>query len=149
MVGITIVLSDGKVAKAGSKVIKNVAGYDLAKLFAGSFGTLGLIGSVSVRLHPLPAQTATVTVRARGPGRAPAPGARALPAAAGGGLLRRAWEGDQGWLSLRFGGSSAVEQARRVSELIEAGYVTVETMATTKAAGKPRAPASAAPTARS
>ena len=47
-------LSDGTVAKSGGKVIKNVAGYDLAKLFAGSFGTLGLIASVSVRLHPLP-----------------------------------------------------------------------------------------------
>ena len=54
VVGITIVLSDGTVAKAGGKVIKNVAGYDLAKLFAGSMGTLGLIATVSVRLHPLP-----------------------------------------------------------------------------------------------
>ncbi len=42
------------IARSGSKVIKNVAGYDLAKLFAGAFGTLGLILSVSVRLHPLP-----------------------------------------------------------------------------------------------
>src|SRR3712207_7153724 len=41
-----------------SKVIKNVAGYDLAKLFAGSFGTLGLIASVAVRLHPRPQSTA-------------------------------------------------------------------------------------------
>ena len=41
-------------------MIKNVAGYDLAKLFAGSFGTLGLIASISVRLHPLPERTATV-----------------------------------------------------------------------------------------
>ena len=49
-------VSDGTIAKAGGKVIKNVAGYDLAKLFAGSFGTLGLIATVSVRLHPLPEQ---------------------------------------------------------------------------------------------
>ena len=49
-----VVLSDGTVAKAGGKVIKNVAGYDLAKLFAGSFGTLGLIATISVRLHPRP-----------------------------------------------------------------------------------------------
>ena len=59
VVGVTVVLSDGTIAKAGGKVIKNVAGYDLAKLFAGSFGTLGLIASISVRLHPNPAQTAT------------------------------------------------------------------------------------------
>src|SRR3712207_7306984 len=44
-----------------SKVIKNVAGYDLGKLFAGSFGTLGLIAAVAVRLHPRPQSTATAT----------------------------------------------------------------------------------------
>ena len=59
VVGITVVLSDGTIAKSGGKVIKNVAGYDLAKLFAGSFGTLGLIARVAVRLHPAPARTAT------------------------------------------------------------------------------------------
>jgi glycolate oxidase FAD binding subunit len=53
IIGITVALSDGTVARAGGKVIKNVAGYDLAKLFTGSFGTLGAILSVSVRLHPL------------------------------------------------------------------------------------------------
>ncbi|HYT80631.1 MAG TPA: FAD-binding oxidoreductase [Actinomycetota bacterium] len=54
LLGMTVALSDGTVAKSGGKVIKNVAGYDLAKLFAGSFGTLGLITQVAVRLHPLP-----------------------------------------------------------------------------------------------
>ena len=49
VVGMTVALSDGTVAKSGGKVIKNVAGYDLAKLFSGSFGTLGLIASVAVR----------------------------------------------------------------------------------------------------
>ena len=53
VVGATVALSDGTIAHAGGKVIKNVAGYDLAKLFSGSFGTLGLILSVNVRLHPL------------------------------------------------------------------------------------------------
>jgi glycolate oxidase FAD binding subunit len=59
LLGITVALSDGAVAKSGGKVIKNVAGYDLAKLFAGSFGTLGLIVKVAVRLHPLPARRVT------------------------------------------------------------------------------------------
>ncbi|HEY3208717.1 MAG TPA: FAD-binding oxidoreductase [Actinomycetota bacterium] len=56
LLGVTVALSDGVVAKSGGKVIKNVAGYDLAKLFTGSFGTLGLIMQVAVRLHPLPAR---------------------------------------------------------------------------------------------
>jgi glycolate oxidase FAD binding subunit len=63
VVGVTVVLSDGTIARSGGKVIKNVAGYDLAKLFAGAFGTLGLIAEVTVRLHPRPARTATVVAR--------------------------------------------------------------------------------------
>ena len=59
VVGATVALSDGTLAKSGGKVIKNVAGYDLAKLFTGSYGTLGLIVRVAVRLHPLPPRTAT------------------------------------------------------------------------------------------
>ena len=59
MLGVTVALSDGTIARAGGKVIKNVAGYDIGKLFTGSFGTLGVILSVCVRLHPLPVGTAT------------------------------------------------------------------------------------------
>ena len=54
VVGTTVALSDGTLARSGGKVIKNVAGYDLGKLFCGSLGTLGLIVRVAVRLHPLP-----------------------------------------------------------------------------------------------
>ena len=67
VVGITVALSDGTVAKAGGKVIKNVAGYDLAKLFTGSFGTLGAILDLSLRLHPLPPATATAVGRSGDP----------------------------------------------------------------------------------
>jgi glycolate oxidase FAD binding subunit len=67
VVGITVALSDGTLARAGGKVIKNVAGYDLGKLFAGSFGTLGLIVEVAVRLHPRPARTATAVGRSADP----------------------------------------------------------------------------------
>ena len=59
ILGVRVVLSDGTIARAGGRVIKNVAGYDLAKLFAGSFGTLGLIAEVVVRLYPMPPARAT------------------------------------------------------------------------------------------
>ena len=59
MVGTTVALSDGTLATSGGRVIKNVAGYDLGKLFCGSYGTLGLITRVAVRLHPLVPETAT------------------------------------------------------------------------------------------
>jgi glycolate oxidase FAD binding subunit len=54
LIGITIVRADGVVAKAGGKVVKNVAGYDLGKVLTGSWGTLGLVTEAIFRLHPLP-----------------------------------------------------------------------------------------------
>ena len=61
LIGITVVRADGVVARSGGKVVKNVAGYDLGKLFSGSQGTLGLITEATFRLHPLPASVAWVT----------------------------------------------------------------------------------------
>lgn len=52
VVGLHAALSDGRLVRAGSKVVKNVSGYDLNKLFVGSFGTLGLITQVTLRLRP-------------------------------------------------------------------------------------------------
>jgi len=66
LIGITVVRADGTVAKSGGKVVKNVAGYDLGKLFAGSRGTLGLIAEATFRLHPEPPATAYVTIRPDG-----------------------------------------------------------------------------------
>jgi glycolate oxidase FAD binding subunit len=54
LIGITIVLADATIAHSGGKVVKNVAGYDLGKLFTGSFGTLGVISQCTFRLHPKP-----------------------------------------------------------------------------------------------
>ncbi len=58
VVGLHALLSDGRHVKGGAKVVKNVAGYDLPKLFVGSFGTLGLMARVTVRLRPRDAATA-------------------------------------------------------------------------------------------
>ncbi len=55
VLGATLVTGDGRVLALGGKVVKNVAGFDLLKLVAGSWGTLGMITSVTMRLHPAPA----------------------------------------------------------------------------------------------
>src|SRR3954447_5219692 len=64
LIGITVVRPDGKVAKSGGKVVKNVAGYDLGKLFTGSYGTLGLITECALRLHPRPRSESYVVAKA-------------------------------------------------------------------------------------
>ena len=60
VIGMTLVRADGVVARGGGKVVKNVAGFDLPRLFCGSLGTLGLVAEVVFRLHPLPEASATV-----------------------------------------------------------------------------------------
>jgi glycolate oxidase FAD binding subunit len=60
LIGITVVRPDGRITKSGGKVVKNVAGYDLGKLYTGSQGTLGLITECVFRLHPVPLFTAFV-----------------------------------------------------------------------------------------
>jgi glycolate oxidase FAD binding subunit len=64
VIGMTLVLADGTIARSGGKVVKNVAGYDLCKLVTGSFGTLAVITEATFRLHPLPQHTQTFTVSA-------------------------------------------------------------------------------------
>ncbi|XZO00025.1 MAG: FAD-binding oxidoreductase [Microcoleus sp.] len=60
LLGMTFVRSDGKIATAGGRVVKNVAGYDLMKLFTGAYGTLGIISQVTFRVYPLPVASETV-----------------------------------------------------------------------------------------
>jgi glycolate oxidase FAD binding subunit len=61
VLGITVALPDGALAKSGGKVVKNVAGYDLAKLYTGALGTLGVIVQAIFRLHPLPRESRSLS----------------------------------------------------------------------------------------
>lgn len=60
--GLSFVRSDGQIAKAGGRVVKNVAGYDLMKLFSGAYGTLGIVTEITLRVYPLLEKTDTVLV---------------------------------------------------------------------------------------
>jgi len=70
LIGITVVRADGVVAKAGGRVVKNVAGYDLGKLMIGSAGTLAVISEATFRLHPVPVTHRWVTAPVADPARA-------------------------------------------------------------------------------
>jgi glycolate oxidase FAD binding subunit len=122
VVGMRVALADGTVAKSGGKVIKNVAGYDLAKLFTGSYGSLGAILEVSVRLHPLPPATATAVGHTRSP-HLLGGGAAALSHGRLEQLgLDARWAAGAGMVLARFGGVAARPQAESAVGLLrEAG----------------------------
>ena len=111
VVGTTVALSDGTLARSGGKVIKNVAGYDLGKLFTGSSGTLGLIVRIAVRLHPLPPGTASAAGASDDPvllgEAARVLAARPLEAD----CLDVDWRDGAGRLLVRFGGAAAGDRA--------------------------------------
>jgi glycolate dehydrogenase FAD-binding subunit len=126
ILGIQVASADGSLARAGSRVIKNVAGYDLAKLMCGSLGTLGVICEAIVRLHPKPAQTVTVLARGSDSG--------ALARAAGT-LARRPlelealdvrWEGEAGAVLAQAGGHAAAPAAEAVADLVRSEGLETE-----------------------
>src|SRR5690242_19042289 len=63
LIGVTVVTGDGQVVRGDGKVVKNVAGYDLPKLFIGSYGTLGVLVDMTLKLRPLPDAERFVAVR--------------------------------------------------------------------------------------
>jgi glycolate oxidase FAD binding subunit len=65
IIGIEIALTDGRIARAGGRVVKNVAGYDLSKLLCGSLGSLAVITSATFKLAPLPQASATLVASVR------------------------------------------------------------------------------------
>jgi glycolate oxidase FAD binding subunit len=67
VIGMTFVFGDGLLASAGGRVVKNVAGFDLARMLTGSFGTLAVVTSATFKLAPLPPVIRTVRVTVRRP----------------------------------------------------------------------------------
>jgi glycolate oxidase FAD binding subunit len=125
VVGMHVALSDGTRSKSGGKVIKNVAGYDLAKLFAGSFGSLGAILELAVRLQPLPPATATAVGRSRDAGALAGAASAVGHASIEHSGLDVRWENGEGTVLARFGGAAPAPQAEGAARLLrEAGVDT-------------------------
>jgi glycolate oxidase FAD binding subunit len=91
LIGVTFVRADGVVAKAGGKVVKNVAGYDFGKLLTGCYGTLGIVTQAAFRLHPLPAASRVLSVEVSDAGEA----GRVVAAVVGSQVVATAVEVDQ------------------------------------------------------
>jgi glycolate oxidase FAD binding subunit len=130
LIGITVVRADGHVAHSGGKVVKNVAGYDVGKLFAGSHGTLGLITEATFRLHPIAPASAYVTAEYDDA----VPAAEAVLAAAASSLVASAVEADRAGAGapVRVGvllegtAPGVAERGARMTELLGAGAQTSE-----------------------
>lgn len=122
IIGVELALSDGTVARGGGRVIKNVAGYDLPKLAAGSYGTLGAITEVAVRLHPRPTALATAVLRGDADDlqrHVIRCASRPLEAEA----IDVRWDGSEGAVLVRFAGNAAAERAARLTHLEDASVV--------------------------
>ncbi|WP_028647202.1 FAD-binding protein [Nocardiopsis sp. CNT312] len=134
VIGMTVVRADGVVARTGGRVVKNVAGYDLAKLHTGALGTLGLVASVTFRTHPLPPALRTVTApvpsAARGERMAAALRARTVVPSAvaldwpaeGRADLTVALEGTAEGMAARVAGTVAALGGGEVADRLPAGW---------------------------
>ncbi|MBA2442956.1 MAG: FAD-binding oxidoreductase [Rubrobacter sp.] len=120
IIGITVVLPDGTVAKAGSKVVKNVAGYDLSKLFTGSVGSAGVIAQANFRLHPLPEAARTLAVEPGGTREAGEAAQAVMHSQAEPSAMELHWSADGGTLTVLLEGIEAgvSAQSETVTELL-------------------------------
>ncbi|TDQ52085.1 FAD-binding oxidoreductase [Actinorugispora endophytica] len=138
VIGMTVVRADGVAASSGGVVVKNVAGFDLGKLHTGGWGTLGVITSVTFRLHPVPAAFRLVGARFPDPVAAAGPvgavlASQAVPAAVeldwppGGGPVRLfvLVEGAAEGVDARAGGIAALLGARDVRDALPDGWGTL------------------------
>jgi glycolate oxidase FAD binding subunit len=115
LIGIRVALPDGQIVKGGGQVVKNVAGYDLPKLFIGSLGTLGVIVEATFKLSPLPPKTTTLIAGFSDPAQACAVALRVLQSPLlpiGMMVLNRTASGQYGLpdhfaLAVRFSGTSS------------------------------------------
>ena len=67
VIGLRLAHINGEISKCGGKVVKNVAGYDMNKLYVGSFGTLAILTELTFKLRPLPERSATLAIRSENP----------------------------------------------------------------------------------
>jgi glycolate oxidase FAD binding subunit len=126
LIGVTVVLADGTTARSGGKVVKNVAGYDLGKLYTGAHGALGVIVSTTWRLHPLPAAAGAVVVPVADAAEAGAFAARVARSTLTPTGVELRWEGTGGELVVLFESIEASVDAQSAAaiELLGGGSVT-------------------------
>ena len=120
LIGVSLALCTGKVIQTGRRTAPSPSGYDLAKLATGSFGTLGILLSVEVRLHPLPSQTATAFGSTSDPQLLGAAGVKLARTLSGMQAFDVAWRGGFGGLLAQFAGSDATVRAAAAAEAMSA-----------------------------
>ncbi|MGN6700278.1 MAG: FAD-binding oxidoreductase [Thermomicrobiales bacterium] len=124
IIGVRVVRPDGTIAKGGGKVVKNVAGFDLPKLFTGSLGTLGVIVAATFRLYPVPAGASTAVLTASDPAPLCELAVRTIattlaPSAV---MITGAAAGEPCALAIRFEGDEAACADRARELLAQAGF---------------------------